>query len=71
MHAQKTGEELHVPLNNLARQLLEKYQGHIPVPSNQKVNEKLKLIGKDAGLTDYREVKRAAGKEVKIIKMPL
>ncbi|MEP5233357.1 MAG: phage integrase SAM-like domain-containing protein, partial [Cyclobacteriaceae bacterium] len=63
MHSQKTGVELHVPLNNVARHIVEKYQGHISVPSNQKVNEKLKLIGKDAGLTNQREVKKADGKE--------
>lgn len=48
----KTGERVFIPMNTVVRHLWEKYEHHLPkVPSNQKMNEALKEIAKDAGLT--------------------
>lgn len=49
----KTGEIVVIPLHKHVRQILEKYDGIPPqVISNQKMNDYLKELGKEADLTD-------------------
>lgn len=53
----KTRDQICVPLNQFSKSLLEKYANYpsslcFPVMSNQKMNEYLKEIGKEAGLNE-------------------
>lgn len=48
----KTGERVFIPMNTMVEHIWEKYDHKLPqVPSNQKMNEALKEIAEDAGLT--------------------
>jgi integrase/recombinase XerD len=57
---QKKVKRVEIPLINQAAEIIEKYSGRegnlIPVITNQKMNEYLKVIGMWAGLTDLIEV---------------
>ncbi len=58
----KTYEDVLVPLNPLAVELVMKYDGKFPqAVSNQKMNENLKTIGKAAGIDDVVSVTRKEG----------
>jgi integrase len=49
----KTGETVIIPLGNLARSILKKYENNLPQAiSNQKMNEYLKELGQLAGIDD-------------------
>ena len=50
MYRQKTGKELNIPLLPKAEQMLDKYQYHLPVISNQKFNSYLKEIADILGI---------------------
>jgi len=53
VQTQKTGELVVIPLRRYVREILEKYDGNPPnVISNQKMNEYLKELGKEAKITD-------------------
>jgi len=59
----KTEETVKVDLNDYSRAILEKYKGAnlkddrcLPVISNQKMNEYLKELGRDAGLTSRETI---------------
>lgn len=54
---QKTDEQVSVPLNSQALEILAKYDWHIPKPiSNQKMNDYLKKIGEKAKLNDSVQI---------------
>lgn len=59
--AQKTGQEISVPLLPIPAALLEKYGYHAPEISNQKLNDYLKELGQLAGLTDKMIFTNTAG----------
>lgn len=63
---QKTGEVVIIPLHWMVRAILNKYDGNIPrVISNQKMNEYLKVMAKEAKInTSVRMAKTRAGKVV-------
>lgn len=48
----KTSEESGIPLNNIALEILEKYDYELPKISQQKLNSYLKEVGLAAGITD-------------------
>lgn len=51
----KTGSHVFIPLKQLALDILHKYDFKLPkIPSNQKMNETLKEIAKDAGLSEVQ-----------------
>lgn len=50
-YRQKTKIQSTIPLNEIALSILEKYNYHLPVPSNQKMNSYLKEIGDVCGIT--------------------
>ncbi|MDX5478334.1 MAG: site-specific integrase [Cyclobacteriaceae bacterium] len=61
---QKTKKTLIIPLNNYAYQILEKYKEMdrpLPVISNQKMNDYLKDLGKEAEFFDPIEIVRYRG----------
>jgi integrase len=62
---QKTGAKVIIPLHKTVLKILEKYNGIPPTPiSNQKMNEYIKEVGKDIGLTEIVKAKKTrAGKE--------
>lgn len=58
---QKTTDPLTIELNNYSREILDKYKGirgmkALPVISNQKTNDNLKIIGGMAGLNSIQKV---------------
>lgn len=59
--AQKTGQEIAVPLLDIPAAILEKYAFSAPKISNQKLNDYLKEIGQAAGLTDTMRFVNTAG----------
>jgi integrase len=50
IETEKTGEIVKIPLSPRVKPILEKYNFNIPVPSNQKMNQYLKELGKLAGI---------------------
>jgi len=53
MLTQKTSQRVVIPLKPIVLEILKKYGGIIPKPlSNQKMNQYLKVIGKQAGITN-------------------
>ena len=53
MLTQKTSQRVVIPLKPIVIEILNKYGGIIPKPlSNQKMNQYLKVIGKQAGITN-------------------
>ena len=53
MLTQKTSQRVVIPLKPIVLEILNKYEGSIPKPlSNQKMNQYLKVIGKEAGITN-------------------
>ncbi len=64
----KTSSELGIPLNDLSKALLKKYENFpgdkvFPVISNQKMNGHLKTIGKMAGFNDRVTIVKYRGSE--------
>ena len=60
----KTKQQLHIPLNDYAIAILDKYRdARTPLPrmTNQRLNEYLKVIGKYVGIADNIEVVRFKG----------
>jgi site-specific recombinase XerD len=52
LKSKKTRDFLRIPLNDYAREILKKHEGNPPVMiSNQKMNDYIKDIGKEAGIT--------------------
>lgn len=61
----KTGEVVVIPLKEVVRNIMLKYEGRVPrVLSNQKMNAYLKTIGKVANLTDMVKYHRTEGGRV-------
>ncbi len=59
---QKTEEEVIIPIHPCVRRILDKYDGVLPTAiSNQKFNDHLKTIAKDAGLKDKVYITRTEG----------
>jgi len=58
----KTGERVSVPVRSELAAILSKYGGTLPpVPSNQKINDYLKELGRVADLTDPQTVSETRG----------
>ena len=65
---QKTSTKVVIPLNPIVINILKKYNGFIPAPmTNQKMNQKLKIIGELAGITNKISITRTkAGIKTKV-----
>jgi len=65
---QKTTTKVVIPLNPIVIAILKKYNGFIPAPmTNQKMNQKLKIIGELAGITNKISITRTkAGVKTKV-----
>lgn len=60
----KTGQQLEIPLNAISAYILNKYSGQaqlLPVISNQKCNDYLKVLGRIAGIDSIIEKTREYG----------
>lgn len=71
---QKTKDRHTVPLNEFAREILQRHSGNgefcLPVPSNQKMNKNLKKIGKMASIDSEVVINRFKGaKRLEEVKM--
>lgn len=62
---QKTGAEVYAPITELAKDILNKYDNNVDLPSDQKCNEYIKEICKEAGFTKTVELKSKKGEVIK------
>lgn len=70
VRTQKTGTNVVIPLLPEAERIIKKYNGNLPKAyCNQKMNEYLKLIGKEAGMFEKIQKSRLSG--VKTVKHTL
>jgi len=68
MHMKKTGQKVTIPLNSIAREILQKYEQFIPHIPEQVFNRYIKQIGKWAGIDQRIEVTKYRGAEkVKVV----
>jgi integrase len=59
---QKTGQRVVIPLHQVVREILQKYNNHLPKAiSNQKTNDHLKELGKRAGITEKVSITKMTG----------
>jgi site-specific recombinase XerD len=56
IESQKTGEIVKIPISPLAKPILERYNFHLPILSNQKMNEYLKQIAEEAAIDQEVEL---------------
>jgi site-specific recombinase XerD len=56
VRTQKTDETVVIPIGSVVNKLIDKYEGHFPVISNDKMNEYLKELGQKAEFTDLVEI---------------
>jgi integrase len=62
VRTEKTGEIVVIPLHPIVRQIIENYGGRLPpVISNQKMNQYLKEIGKEAEILDTTQISITRG----------
>jgi site-specific recombinase XerD len=65
----KTGKVVSIPLHPYVENILDKYKYSLPRYSNQKINEYLKYVASEAGLTDIVSITTSiAGKPVMLTK---
>ena len=57
----KTGAKVSVPCSSELKRILEKYDYNIPHLSDQNVNDNMKVIAKEAGLTDWVRIDSIRG----------
>lgn len=67
---QKTKDNLIVPLNDYAKDILKRYEYKLPIISNQKTNEYLKELGKLAGIDETIILTKQRGAEEVQFKEP-
>lgn len=60
---QKTRENISIPLNDYAKEILERNSFRLPVISNQKTNDYLKELAEDAKIEDLVRITRFKGAE--------
>lgn len=59
---QKTGQRVVIPLHQVVREILQKYNNHLPKAiSNQKTNDHLKELGKRAGIIEKVSITKMTG----------
>jgi len=58
---QKTDKWIYIPLDERVRKVLEKYDGELPVISDQKINEYIKKVGEQLGWTWNAGIKERRG----------
>lgn len=63
VRTQKTDETVVIPIGNVVSRLIDKYEGHFPVISNDKMNEYLKELGQKAEFTEPVEIIHTKGGE--------
>lgn len=63
---EKTRDVIYIPLNQTSLRIIEKYRGtdKIPMLSNQKTNDNLKRICKEAGIEQEMRVRRYSGNKM-------
>lgn len=57
----KTGGKVVIPINEKIREILNKYDGNMPKISDQKLNQYLKIICKEAGIVEETEKMQTKG----------
>ena len=62
VRTQKTEETVVIPIGSVVNRLIEKYDGHFPVISNDKMNEYLKEVGEKATLKEKEIIYTKGGK---------
>ncbi|MFN4145790.1 MAG: phage integrase SAM-like domain-containing protein [Runella sp.] len=62
IHRAKTGELSTIPLLRNAKEILEKYNGQLPVITNQKMNDYLKEVAKIAGIQSWATLSTHTGR---------
>lgn len=61
----KTNEKVIIPVKPVVENIIQKYDNDLPrIISNQKMNEYLKIICKEAGISSLVEIKRNSGNRV-------
>jgi integrase len=66
VRTQKTDETVVIPIKKIVGEIIDKYEGHLPTSiSNEKMNEYLKELGKEAKLHDKVEIIMTKGGERK------
>ena len=62
VRSSKTGELSTIPVHTYVNAILDKYAGQLPPkPSNQKMNEYIKIVAARAGISDYVETRITKG----------
>ncbi|RYE52906.1 MAG: hypothetical protein EOP48_15475 [Sphingobacteriales bacterium] len=56
VRTQKTDETVVIPIGSVVNRLIDKYEGHFPLISNDKMNEYLKEVGEKAKLNEKVEI---------------
>lgn len=66
VRTRKTDETVVIPIKNVVFEIIDKYEGHLPTSiSNEKMNDYLKELGKEAKISDKVEVIMTKGGERK------
>ncbi len=62
LRSQKTNEISHIPIHPYVQKILEKYNGTLPEkPSNQKINDYIKIVAEKAEIKETIEIKTGKG----------
>ena len=66
---EKTNTLISIPLNETAMEILKKYDYNLPITSNQKINDALKVIGERAEVNKlFTKIRKSGNKVIKEIK---
>ena len=66
---EKTNTLINIPLNETAMDILKKYEYNLPITSNQKINDALKVIGERAEVNKlFTKIRKSGNKVIKEIK---
>lgn len=64
LRSQKTSELSHIPIHHYVQKILDKYNGTLPEkPSNQKMNDYIKLVAAEAKINEVVEIRTSQGDE--------
>lgn len=57
----KTGTKVAIPVSSHLKEIMEKYDYQLPHLADQTINEKIKIVGKKAGIEDMVEIVTTKG----------
>lgn len=61
LYQQKTGEKVVIPVRHELEAILKRYNYSIPKTYEQKINERIKVVGERAGITELVEIEKMQG----------